>query len=60
MLDIKNPSEIQTQCYYSKLHKAKKITSNFDTDIKSIVNKAGGFPSTFFCSTIILIVVKTI
>ena len=36
------------QCYYNELHKAKKIASNFDIEIKSIVNKAGGFSSTFF------------
>ena len=47
-MDITNPSETQMQCYYNELHKAKKIASNFDIEIKSIVNKAGGFSSTFF------------
>ena len=43
---------------YSELRKANKIGSNFDIEIKSIVNKTA--PNTFFLSIITLIVVKTI
>ena len=45
---------------HKELHKAKKIASNFDIEIKSIVNKAGRFSSTFFRFIIISIVVKTV
>ena len=45
-----------------ELHRAKKITSNFDMEIKRIVNKytAAGFPGRFVYSIVYLIVVKTI
>ena len=42
------------QCSIGELHRAKKIASNFDIEIKQIVNKytAAGFPSRFVLSII--------
>ena len=55
----KIPVRYKCNAIISELHRAKKIASNFDIEIKRIVNKytEARFPSRF---AVILIVVKTI